>query len=164
MNRETASIIEIGIVYGVIMILVSFLLDRFSVLLWPTLTVISIIFALVMLDIVSHLVPTERSAHLKNAGIVLDEVVRLQNTIERTASRHETQSVLVEKMRSVALSLVSARLKLTKEEFAAVIDQKPEIAIGLIKDQEMLTLFSGQTINLINLERIDAVLAKIESV
>jgi len=164
LNRETASIIEIGIVYGVIMILVSFLLDRFSVLLWPTLTVISIIFALVMLDIVSHLVPTERSAHLKNAGIVLDEVVRLQNTIERTASRHETQSVLVEKMRSVALSLVSARLKLTKEEFAAVIDQKPEIAIGLIKDQEMLTLFSGQTINLINLERIDAVLAKIESV
>lgn len=146
------------------MILVSFLLDRFSVLLWPTLTVISIIFALVMLDIVSHLVPTERSAHLKNAGIVLDEVVRLQNTIERTASRHETQSVLVEKMRSVALSLVSARLKLTKEEFAAVIDQKPEIAIGLIKDQEMLTLFSGQTFNLINLERIDAVLAKIESV
>jgi len=146
------------------MILVSFLLDRFSVLLWPTLTVISIIFALVMLDIVSHLVPTERSAHLKNAGIVLDEVVRLQNTIERTAARHETQSVLVEKMRSVALSLVSARLKLTKEEFAAVIDQKPEIAIGLIKDQEMLTLFSGQTFNLINLERIDAVLAKIESV
>jgi len=145
------------------MILVNFLLNRFSVLLWPTLSIISVIFAIVMLNILSRLTSNEKSVHLKDSEI-LDEVMRLQNTIERTVVRSETQSTLVEKLRSVGLSLVSARLKLTKEEFDAVIDQNPKAAIQLIKDQEMIALLSGQTLNLTNLQRIDALLTKIESV
>jgi hypothetical protein len=145
------------------MILVNFLLNRFSVLLWPTLSIISVIFAIVMLNILSRLTSNEKSVHLKDSEI-LDEVMRLQNTIERTVVRSETQSTLVEKLRSVGLSLVSARLKLTKEEFDAVIDQNPEAAIQLIKDQEMLALLSGKTVNLTDLQRIDAILTKIESV
>jgi hypothetical protein len=144
------------------MVLVNFLLNRFLVLLWPTLSVISVIFAIVMLDILSRLTSSEESVHLKSSETILDEVMRLQSTIERTAVRGETQSTLVEKLRSVSISLVSARLKLTKEEFDAVIDQNPEAAIQLIKDQEMLALLSGKTVNLSDLQRIDAILTKIE--
>ena len=144
------------------MVLVNFLLNRFSVLLWPTLSIISVVFAIVMLDILSRLTSSEESVHLKSSETILDEVLRLQSAIERTAVKGETQSMLVEKIRSVGLSLVSARLKLTKEEFGAVIDQNPEAAIRLIKDQEMLALLSGKTANLSDLQRIDAILTKIE--
>ena len=144
------------------MVLVNFLLNRFSVLLWPTLSIISVVFAIAMLDVLSRLTSSEESVHLKSSETILDEVLRLQSAIERTAVRGETQSMLVEKIRSVGLSLVSARLKLTKEEFGAVIDQNPEAAIRLIKDQEMLALLSGKSANLTDLQRIDAILTKIE--
>jgi hypothetical protein len=163
LNRETRSIIEIGVVYGVVMILIDFLLNRFSLLLWATLSILSVIFALVMLDILSNLTSSDKLVHLKNVEIVPDEVVRLQKAIERAVAMHETQSVLVEKIRSVGLSLVSARLKLTRDEFGVVFDQNPEAAIQLIKDQEIVALLSGETLNLTNLQQIEALLAKIES-
>lgn len=164
MNRATRSIIEIGIAYGVVVILVDFLLDRFSVLLWPTLSIISVIFAIVMLNILFDLTSGQKPVYQRTTETVPDEVVRLQNTIERTITTHETQSVLVEKLRSVGLSLAATRMKFTREQFGALVDQNPKAANEIIKDQELLALLSGEMLNLTDLQRIDAILTKIESV
>jgi hypothetical protein len=164
MNRATRSIIEIGIAYGVVVILVDFLLDRFSVLLWPTLSIISVIFAIVMLNILFDLTSGQKPVYPRTTETVPDEVVRLQNTIERAIATHETQSVLVEKLRSVGLSLAATRMKLTREQFGALVDQNPKAANEIIKDQELLALLSGGMLNLTDLQRIDAILTKIESV
>jgi hypothetical protein len=167
MNRATRSIIEIGIAYGVVVILIDFLLDRFSVLLWPTLSIISVIFAIIMLNVIFDLTSGQKPVYPKttetSSQTVSDEVVRLQNTIERAIATHETQSVLVEKLRSVGLSLAAARMKLTREQFRALVDQNPKAANGIIKDQELLALLSGGMLNLTDLQRIDTVLTKIES-
>jgi len=120
------------------------------------------IFALLVLDSLSQLTATSRRTRVPKFSPGADEIARLQVTIERINSKHEMQSTLVEKLRSVGLSVASARLNLSKEEFRELIDSNPEFVDARLNDSELLSFLSGRKLTLTDVQEINEVLSRIE--
>jgi len=142
-------------------ILLDFFLENFNVLLWPALGATSLILALLILDSLSQLTTvTERTVHHESARN--DELARLQGAIDRTVSKHETQPIIVDKLRAIGLSIVSARMNLSKERLAELISCNPSLIAERLKDGPMLSFLSGGKLVLTNLQELDDILSRLE--
>ena len=161
MNRDTKNIIELGIICGICIILIDFFLAHFEVLIWPALGLTFVVFALLVLDSLSHLTVTPRPFQPEPRPRD-DELARLQETIERINSKHEIQSTLVERLRTVGLSVASARMNLSKERFCELIVSNPECVDARLNDDVLLSFLSGNKLNLTNVQEIHDVLSRIE--
>lgn len=143
------------------MILLDFFLENFNVLLWPALGATSLILALLILDSLSQLTTvTERTVQHESARN--DELARLQEAIDRTVSKHETQPIIVDKLRAIGLSIVSARMNLSKERLAELISCNPSLIAERLKDGPMLSFLSGGKLVLTNLQELDDILSRLE--
>ena len=164
MNRDTRNIIELGVICGICVILLNFFLAHLAVLIWPALGATYIVFALLILDSLSHLTATQRRTFQPEPGPRDNELARLQETIERNISRHETQTTLVERLRTVVISVASARMNLSKERFRELINSHPELLDKSLKDSVLLSFLSGKKFTLTNLQELHDLLSRIERV
>jgi len=160
MSRETKNIIELGVICGVCVILLNFFLAHFEVLIWPALGVTFVVFAICIVDSLSHLTAAPRRTFQPKSRPRGDELARLQATIERNFSKNEAQSTLVERLRTVGLSVASARMNLSKERFCELIVSDPEFVDARLKDNVLLSFLSGK--NVTGIQEIHDVLSRIE--
>jgi len=161
-NRDTKNIIELGVICGICIILLNFFLGHFEVLILPALAATFLVFALSLLGSLSYLTTTPRQTFQPEPRPRDDELARLQETIERNISKHETQPALVERLRTVGLSVASARMSLTKEQFCELIVSNPEVVNARLKDNVLLSFLSGKKLTLANVQEIHDVLSRIE--
>ena len=162
MNRDTRNIIELGVICGICVILLNFFLAHLAVLIWPALGATYIVFALLILDSLSHLTATQGRTFQPEPGPRDNELARLQETIERNISRHETQTTLVERLRTVGISVASARMNLSKERFCELIGTHPELVDERLKDDMLLSFLTGEKPTLTSVQAIHDVLLRIE--
>jgi len=94
----------------------------------------------------------------------IDELARLQVTIDRTISKHETQSTLEERLRNVGLAVASARMNLSKERFNELIASHPEFVAERLKDRVLLSFLTGKKCTLTNAQELHDLLSRIERV
>ncbi len=161
LNRDTRNIIELGVICGICVILLNFFLAQFAVLIWPSLGVTFVVFAILILDSLSHLTATPRTFQPESRPRG-DELARLQETIERNNSKHEMQSTLVERLRTVGLSVASARMNLSKERFCELIVSNPEFVDARLNDHVLLSFLSDRNLTLTSVQEIHDVLSRIE--
>lgn len=161
MNRDTRTIIELGIIYCVCVIVLDFFLANYDVLLWPALGVASIFLALLIIDSLLHLTTVTKRT-IQPEGGRDDELSRLQEAIDRLISKHETQPIIVEKLRAIGLSVVSARMNLPKERLAELINCRPSLVDERLKDEMMLSFLSGGKLTLTDVHELDEILSRIE--
>ena len=164
LNQSTRNIIKLGVICGVCVILFNFFLAHFVVLVWPALGATSVIFALLILDSLSDLISTPGRTIQLEPVPRNDELARLQEIIERNFSKHETQSALEERLHAVGLSMVSARMNLSKERFRELINSHPELVGKSLKDGVLLSFLSGKKFTLTNQQELHDLLSRIERV
>ena len=164
LNQGTKNIVKLGMICGVCIILLNFFLAHFTVLIWPALGATSVIFALLILDSLSDLIATPSRTIQPEPIPRNDELARLQEIIERNFSKHETQSALEERLHAVGLSVVSARMKLSKEQFRELINSHPELVGESLKDGVLLSFLYGKKFTLTNLQELHDLLSRIERV
>jgi hypothetical protein len=162
MNRDTKNLLVLGVVCGICVILLNFFLAHFSVLIWPALGATSVVFALLILDSLFHLVASPGRTFQPEPKSRYDELARLQETIKRNISKHESQSTLVERLRTVGLSVASARMNLSKEHFCELIGTNPELVNERLKDDVLLSVLSGKKSTLTNVQELHDILLRIE--
>jgi hypothetical protein len=162
MSRDTKNIIELGVFCGVCVILLNFFLARFDVLIWPALVVTFIVFAILVVDSLTHLTATPRLTFHADSRPQVDELTRLRESIERSISEHETQPRLMEKLRTVGLSVASARMNLSKECFCELTVSNPGFVAARLNDNVLIPFLSGKKLNLTAAQEIHDVLSRIE--
>ena len=160
MNRDTKNIIELGVICGICVILVNFLLAHFEVLIWPALGVTFVFFAVLIVDSLSRFTAAPRRTFQPEPRPRDDELSRLQATIERNFSMNEVQSTLVERLRTVGLSVASARMNLSKERLCELILTNPEFVDARLKDNLLLSFLSGMEVT--SMQEFHDVLSRIE--
>lgn len=147
MNRDTRNIIELGLIYGIVVIVLNYFLGRFTVLIWPALGISSVIFALLIVDSLSHYAQSQERAFPIESKRESDELVRLQEIIERSVARQEEMhSIVLEKVRTVGLSMASARMNLSKEQFSELIDNTPR-AREKVGDAVLLSFLTSKKLS-----------------
>ena len=161
MNRDTRNVIELGVIFGICVILLNYFLAHFAVLIWPALGATSVVLAVLILDSLSHLMAAPGRTFQPEPRPQSDELARLQATIERSLSRPETQSMLEEKVRTVGLCVASARMNLPKERLCELFDISPELVDARLKDNLLVSFLSGKS-TLTNAREIHEVLSRIE--
>jgi hypothetical protein len=160
LNRDTKNIIELGVICGICVILLNFFLAQFEVLIWPALGVTFVVFALLTLDSMSHLTTTPRRTLQPDPRPRDDELTRLQETIERSISNHEMPLTLLERLRTVGLSVASARMNVSKERFCELIVSNPKFVDAKLNDNVLLSFLSKPTLD--NVQEIHDILSRIE--
>jgi len=138
-----------------------FFLSNYGVLLWPTLGAASIFLGLLIIDSLLHLTTSsERTIQPERSQV--DEQLRLQKAIDRIISNHETQTIIVEKLRAIGLSVISARMDLPKERLVELLTYSPSLVEEKLHDRRMLSFLSGDNLTLANVQELNEILSIIE--
>jgi heme exporter protein D len=161
LNRDTRNIIELGAICGICVILLNFFLAQFTVLIWPALGISAVVFASLIVDSLSHHTQPQERASPTESNRECDELTRLQDFIERGVARQEMYSIVLEKLRTVGLSMASARMNLSKEQLSELIENTPE-AGEKVGDAVLLSFLTCKKPSVSNVEELDNVLSRIE--
>jgi hypothetical protein len=162
LTSQTRNIIELGMIYAAIVIIIGYLLRNFLILFWPALTIIAIFFASFILSSLTELMSSQNRNQPRPSDVPTDELARLEGSIQLAITTQSSQSNLSERLRNTVLSLVSLRTGLPKEDLRRVADEQPESLQKTVKDNEILALL-GRNLKLSSLHEIDSLLSKIES-
>lgn len=163
MNNRVTETVQLGIVFGVIVVFLDVFLLQLPILAWLALGLAFFFVAVIILESVTRLVPSERQRPLSNL-MPEDELQHLSSVVQRALDDHDqdAQNVLTEKLKSIALSTVAARMRLSKREIMELAENNPDSLHTIVVDPEMLELLSGKTSNHQDRQRLNQLLSKIE--
>jgi hypothetical protein len=162
MNEQITETIQLGIVFGVIVVFLDIFLFQLPVLAWLALGLTFFFVAAIILESVTRLVPRERHASVSSPGPE-DELQHLSVIVQRALDRHdhEAQGVLAEKLRSIALSTVAGRMKLSRREITELAEKEPDSLSIIANDQEIIELLAGKRYDIEDSRQLDELLSKI---
>jgi hypothetical protein len=163
MNDRVTETIQIGIIFGIIVVFLDVFLFQLPVLAWLALGLAFFFVAVIIIESMTRLVPRERQ-RLPSKLVHEDELQHLSLTVHRALDMHdqEAQSMLAEKLRSIVLSTLAARMKVSRREIVDLAEKNSDSLQAIVSDKEMLGLLSGKKSNHESAQQIDQLLSKIE--
>jgi hypothetical protein len=173
MNERITEIIQLGIVFGVVVVFLDAFLPRvpsiagasesLKVLSWMALSLAFFFVAVLIVESVMKLVPIESQRSTPNT-VPQDELQHLSRIIYRAIERQdqEAQSLLVEKLRSIVQSNLAAGMNLSRREIAELAEQGSLSLPGVVNDQQMLELLANKVPKSVGRQQVDQLLSKIE--
>lgn len=168
MNRLTGQIIQLGVVFGIIVVFVDFFFSPLAPLDWLALAVSFAFVAAMIVDSIVSLVPkgsvTKQNVNLASEPDNGDAFQDLEDLVEGAVYRHQRESIelLTLRLRSILFGAAAARTRLTKEQIRD-LSQRGTAALGAeVKDQQLAGLLSRTNRTDLNPRELDALLYKIE--
>ena len=163
MNDQVTATIQLGIIFGIIVVFLDVFLYQLPVLAWLALGLAFFFVAVIITESVTRLVPTERQRPLSSL-VHEDELQHLSLIVQRALGMHdpEAQNMLAERLRSIVLSALGARMKVSRGEIVDLAEKDPDALQAIVDDKEMLGLISSKKSSHESAQQLDQLLSKIE--
>jgi len=163
MNKQASELLQLGVIFGIIVVVVDLFFIPYPVLNWLALSVAFFFVSAIILDSVSRLV-ARQSRHATSAPSGTDELDYLTDVVERAigSDQHESMEILRDKLKSIAVSTLAARTRESKDE---VLELASRGLLGkTLKDEELLQLMSANhsAAGPLNYRRVNELLTRIE--
>ena len=163
MNDRVTATIQLGIIFGIIVVFLDVFLYQLPVLAWLALGLVFFFVAVIITESVTRLVPTERQRPFSKL-VHEDELQHLSLIVHRAVDMHdpEAQNMLAERLWSIALSALGARMKVSRGEIVDLAEKDPDALQANVDDKEMLELISSKKSSHESAQQLDQLLSKIE--
>jgi len=163
MNDRVTGIIQLGIIFGILVVFLDVFLYQLPVLAWLALGLAFFFVAVIIIESVTRLVPTVRP-RVPSKLVHEDELQHLSLIVHRALELHDqqAQSMLGEKLRSIVLSALAARMKLSRGDLVQLAERNADSLQAIVNDKEMLGLLSSKKSNHESAQQLDQLLSKIE--
>jgi hypothetical protein len=143
MNKQATQILQLGVFLSALVVFLDIFLMQLPVLDWLGLGVAFFFVAILILDLTAQLAHQEKhpatSKHQEH-----DELEWLEELADRAVHGHHPESinVLSERLRSLAITTVAARKRLTRKELQELADNDPKSLDSIVKDAQMVKLLA----------------------
>jgi len=143
MNKKASEVLQLGIVFGVIVIFLDFFLIPLPVLNWLALGVAFLFVSAIILQSVASLVPRQ-SQIVPSPPEKSDELDDLAEVVERAYGKDHSESsdALTEKLRSIAINAAAAKTRLSKKEVMDLAEKDPASLARMLNDEKLSSLLA----------------------
>jgi hypothetical protein len=138
MNKETSEILQLGVVFAAVAVLLDLFLITLPVLNWLALGVAFLFVSVMILESVAKLVPRQ-SRRTPPTPQRTDELDTLTDVVESAYVRNQSESleILLDKLKSIAINNVAARTRLSKKEVMDLAANNPGSLASLLNVKEL---------------------------
>jgi flagellar biosynthesis/type III secretory pathway M-ring protein FliF/YscJ len=167
LRQQVKAIIELGVVFSIVVVFLDFFLGSIQILSWVALSITFALFAALILDSVSRLIPrsTVRTSNVPERRD--GDQQRLERTLERAIAKHDPESakVLGERLRSVIFGMTAYRTGLSESELRQLAEQNPESLAAIVRDEQIREILQAHepVLRTGASREIAAILTKVES-
>jgi hypothetical protein len=144
LRRFAKTLVELGMVYVVVMIILEFFLVHYEILTLPALSVAFVFFSLVIFNTLLPLTGTSKIGRTQTMKKSEDELQRLERLVRRAMEDRDSVAadVLGKRLRSLALEIASYRTDVSGSQ----LDEQfggPSLLLQITQDERLLRLLSS---------------------
>jgi len=145
LKPQTKAIIELGIAFSIVVVFLDFFLGSIQILSWFALSITFVLFAALILDSVSRLIPR----NMVRASYVPErrhgDLERLERTLDTAIVEHDPKSAaaLGERLISIIFGMTAYRTGLSQSELRQLAEQDPESLAAIVRDDQIREILQG---------------------
>jgi len=138
------TVVELGMVYVVVMIILEFFLVHYEILTLPALSVVFVFFSLVIFNTLLPLTGKRKTGRAQIRKKSEDELQRLERLVWRAMEDRDSVAAdaLGKRLRSLALEIASYRTDVSRSQLDGQFGN-PSLLSQIIQDEQLLRLLSS---------------------
>jgi len=166
LRRLAKTVVELGIAYVFVVIILEFFLVHYDILALPTLGVVFIFFSLLIFNTLLPLTNKDKAGRAQIRGKNESELQRLERLVRRAMQDRDSEAAdaLSKRLRSLALQIASYRTDASLSQLDEQSEDRTFLLSQIIEDEQLVSLLTrGPNSSAPNGAReIEAVLSTLE--
>jgi hypothetical protein len=145
LRRLAKTVVELGIVYVFIVIILEFFLVHYEVLTLPTMGVVFIFFSLLIFNTLLPLTIKNKTGRAQIRERSEDELQRLERLVRRAMQDRDSEAAdaLGKRLRSLALQIASCRTDVSRSQFDDQSRNHTSLLSQIIQDEQLVRLLTN---------------------
>jgi len=165
MKKQTMTLVEIGIVYLAVSIVLDYFLGNYEILLLLALSFEFILFGIIIFSSLWEHLP-QKVGREESIARTENDLTRLEHSCEAAFSQgdHTAENQISERVRSLAFAAAANRLNIPEATLRSIAREEPKLLQSKIKDPQLLQalISKDSMIQKGNTQVLEDVLDKIE--
>jgi hypothetical protein len=166
MKKQIRALVQIGVIYLVVSIVLDFFLAGYPILTWTALGFVFILFAVMIFDVLWELTPRPTATRVRRIASSEDELTGLEKLCHNAIDQGDPAAgqLLSERIRSLAFSAAAHHVNTSEALLRTMAEQDRDALHSRIGDQLMVEVLiaSGSIVTKGNPQNLEDYLAKVE--
>jgi len=166
MRKQTKTLVEIGILYLCVSILLDFFLGSFQILLLPALALEFLFFGIMIMSTLSERVAPRTRKQEKSAPQVDDALTRLEHLCKLAINEGDqaARSLLSERVKSLAFAAAANHFNASETSLRTDAQKQPDVLESIVRDPQLFNAMTMTTsfVRQSDTQSLEQLLAKIE--